>query len=67
MFVNLLGACTEHAVVDLGKQIHAFILRIGIETGEKVVTALVDMYSKCGNIKCAERVFRRLTIRDIAI
>lgn len=67
LFVNLLGACTAHAIVDPGKQIHAYMMRIGIEMGEKVVTALVDMYSKCGNISYAERVFQRLESRDLVL
>ncbi|CAI9109835.1 OLC1v1009746C1 [Oldenlandia corymbosa var. corymbosa] len=67
MFFNLLGACSEHAVVDPGKQIHASILRRGIEMDVKVCTALVDMYSKCGNIISADRLFWRLTTRDLVL
>lgn len=69
MLVNLLGACTLQATVDPGKQIHGNMLRIGIEMDEVVVSALVDMYSKCGNIKYAKDVFQRSAIisRDVVL
>ncbi|KAG0527318.1 hypothetical protein BDA96_06G223400 [Sorghum bicolor] len=40
-----------------GKQIHCFALRRCLDTNVFVGTALVDMYSKCGEISTAEHVF----------
>ncbi|KAK6136784.1 LOW QUALITY PROTEIN: hypothetical protein DH2020_029497 [Rehmannia glutinosa] len=64
ILVSLLGACAIRASVDPGKQIHAYILRTGIKTDEKAVSALIDMYSKCGFILYAQRMFRTVSIRD---
>ncbi|PIN09277.1 hypothetical protein CDL12_18144 [Handroanthus impetiginosus] len=64
ILVSLLGACTIRASVDHGKQIHAYILRMGITTDEKAISALIDMYSKCGFILYAKRIFERVSIKD---
>ena len=44
-----------------GKQIHCFALRRCLDTNVFVGTALVDMYSKCGEISTAEHVFAVMT------
>ncbi|KAI5660989.1 hypothetical protein M9H77_20312 [Catharanthus roseus] len=67
MFINLLGACTIQATIDPGKQIHAYLFRIGIEMDEVLISALVDMYAKCGNIKYAKQVFYSATSRDLVL
>ncbi|KAG8368266.1 hypothetical protein BUALT_Bualt15G0027400 [Buddleja alternifolia] len=67
ILVSLLGACAIRASVDPGKQIHAYILRMGIPTNEKAISSLIDMYSKCGFISYARRIFRRVTVKDTVI
>lgn len=64
ILVSMLGACAIQAGVDPGKQIHAYMLRIGITMDEKAISALIDMYSKCGFILYAQRLFKRVAIRD---
>lgn len=64
MFMNVLGACAIQASLHPGEQIHSYILRIGMEMDEKLLSAMVDMYSKCGHITYAERVFAGVTNQD---
>ena len=40
---------------------------MGIEIDEKLIIALVDMYSKCGSITYAEKIFQRVIDRDLVI
>ncbi|KAL0283595.1 UNVERIFIED_CONTAM: putative pentatricopeptide repeat-containing protein [Sesamum radiatum] len=67
ILVSLLGACSIQTSVNPGKQIHAYILRTGITMNEKANSALIDMYSKCGFILYAQKLFRRVSIRDTII
>ncbi|KAL0292586.1 UNVERIFIED_CONTAM: putative pentatricopeptide repeat-containing protein [Sesamum radiatum] len=67
ILVSLLGACSIQTSVNPGKQIHAYILRTGITMNEKANSALIDMYSKCGFILYAQRLFRRVSTRDTII
>ncbi|KAK9056751.1 hypothetical protein SSX86_024114 [Deinandra increscens subsp. villosa] len=64
VWCSLLGACGMQAVIDPGKQIHGYILRTRIQTNVKTVSSLIDMYSKCGNIQYALRIFKRAEVKD---
>ncbi|KAL2328922.1 hypothetical protein Fmac_022349 [Flemingia macrophylla] len=64
IIINVLGACGIQADLNLGKQIHAYILRMRINMDKKLLSALVDMYSKCGNVIYAEKIFRLVTDSD---
>ncbi|XP_052193971.1 putative pentatricopeptide repeat-containing protein At3g18840 [Diospyros lotus] len=67
ILISVLGACGMQAIIDPGKQVHAYILRLGIEMEEKLTSAMVDMYSKCGNIIYAQNVFQRATVGDLIL
>ncbi|XP_076916206.1 pentatricopeptide repeat-containing protein At2g34400-like [Bidens hawaiensis] len=54
---SILDACGALTVVQQGKQIHALVMKMGSDQNSFVVSALIDMYSKCGNIDEACRVF----------
>ncbi|KAK1557908.1 hypothetical protein Q3G72_034022 [Acer saccharum] len=65
-FVNALSACARIGDLSQGERIHAYIGKDGIGIDGFVATALVDMYSKCGNIEKATRVFRSTSRKDIS-
>ncbi|GAB2250401.1 hypothetical protein Droror1_Dr00016651 [Drosera rotundifolia] len=67
ILITVLGACAILASLDHGKQIHAFSLRMGIKMDKKLSTAIMDMYSKCGNLAYAERTFRNVMSRDTVL
>ncbi|CAI9106808.1 OLC1v1006034C1 [Oldenlandia corymbosa var. corymbosa] len=56
-FSSSLCACASIASLKHGKQIHAHLIRIGFKPNPIVVSSLVDMYSKCGCLELAKRVF----------
>ncbi|KAG4386766.1 hypothetical protein AAZX31_11G119100 [Glycine max] len=64
IIVSILGACAIQADLSLGKQIHAYILRMRFKVDKKLLSSLVDMYSKCGNVAYAEKLFRLVTDSD---
>ncbi|KAG8066129.1 hypothetical protein GUJ93_ZPchr0004g38587 [Zizania palustris] len=55
---SVLPACDPvGGGVCAGKQIHGFAVRRCLDTNVFVGTALVDMYSKCGEVTTAEHIF----------
>lgn len=64
--VSLLKACTEMGSLNLGRWIHDFALKNGFELGIFLGTALIDMYSKCGSLKDARRVFDKMEVKSLA-
>lgn len=64
-FAGVLNACADHAAEDLGKQVHGYMTRIGFDPASFAASALVHMYSKCGNIENAKKVFIGITQPDL--
>lgn len=54
---SVLDACGALAVLEQGRQVHALVMKMGSDCNTFVVGALINMYSKCGNIDEARRVF----------
>lgn len=56
-FSTALVLASRLAMLDLGKELHCQILRSGYEDDVFVRTALIDMYSKCGNVEASSFLF----------
>ncbi|XP_065852882.1 pentatricopeptide repeat-containing protein At2g02980, chloroplastic-like isoform X2 [Euphorbia lathyris] len=65
--VSLLSLCAEAGAFDMGKWVHAYIDKQGVEVDVVLKTALVDMYAKCGDIDGARRLFDEAVFRDICM
>ncbi|GAB4848941.1 hypothetical protein Ancab_003753 [Ancistrocladus abbreviatus] len=63
-FAGVLKACADEAAEDVGKQVHANMLRVGFDPDSFAANVLVDMYSKCGNIENARKVFGGMSRPD---
>ncbi|AAB61067.1 similar to N. tabacum membrane-associated salt-inducible protein (PID:g473874) [Arabidopsis thaliana] len=64
-FTSVLPACSQLAALEKGKQIHLSISESRLETDELLLSALLDMYSKCGNEKEAFRIFNSIPKKDV--
>ncbi|KAL5975489.1 Pentatricopeptide repeat-containing protein [Asimina triloba] len=58
--ISVLPAISRLGALDLGKWVHAFAQKNKIGIDDVLGSALIDMYSKCGNIDEALQVFRGL-------
>ncbi|XP_023923012.2 pentatricopeptide repeat-containing protein At5g48910 [Quercus suber] len=58
--VSVLPAISCFGALELGKWVHLYAEKNGIEIDDVLGSALVDMYSKCGSIEKALQVFERL-------
>ncbi|PIN12456.1 hypothetical protein CDL12_14934 [Handroanthus impetiginosus] len=56
-FAAVLRSCSDLATLQLGRQIHVLVLKLGFEGNEYVASALIFMYSKCGIIEDAWKSF----------
>ncbi|XP_074585276.1 pentatricopeptide repeat-containing protein At3g22150, chloroplastic [Curcuma longa] len=56
---SILPACSPVGVGGIlaGKEMHGFAIRYCLDDNVFVATALIDMYSRCGEICSAERIF----------
>lgn len=58
--VTVISASADIAALPQGKELHGFSWKHGFESNDKVKTALVDMYAKCGSVKVARNLFEQL-------
>ncbi|XXG82330.1 hypothetical protein AAC387_Pa10g0305 [Persea americana] len=60
-----VGAASDLAVLELGRQLHCLVVVLGYESSIVVGNALVDMYAKCSVISAAKQVFDNVPQKDI--
>ncbi|XP_049408091.1 putative pentatricopeptide repeat-containing protein At3g23330 isoform X1 [Solanum stenotomum] len=63
-FSAILPACAHLTTLHLGKQLHAYIMRVGFDQNMYIASSLVDMYAKCGKIMTARWIFDRMENHD---
>jgi len=64
-YANLLNKCITTKRLTDGKSIQAHILKTGFQTDLFLLTSLVNMYSKCGNLLDARQVFDEMSERNV--
>lgn len=64
---SILPACAGLRDIGLGRAIHAYALKSELCVNLYVEGSLVDMYSKCGQDYCAEKVFARAEKKNITL
>lgn len=55
--VSVLPAILRLGALGLGKWVHVYAMKKDIEANDELVSALIDMYSKCGSMYLALQVF----------
>ncbi|CAH9097572.1 unnamed protein product [Cuscuta europaea] len=65
--VGVLNACSDIEAAVEGRQIHGYLWKLGFQSQIYIMTALVDMYAKCGMIGDAKNGFDSLGEPDIVL
>ncbi|XP_039135807.1 pentatricopeptide repeat-containing protein At3g03580 [Dioscorea cayenensis subsp. rotundata] len=63
--LSILPACSFLVAKRKGKEIHGTVFRLGLELHIPVGNAMIEMYSKCGNLDYAVKVFELMNMKDI--
>ncbi|ESQ52112.1 hypothetical protein EUTSA_v10016379mg [Eutrema salsugineum] len=56
-YVSILSACSDMAGLVEGQQIHQLISKSVHQRNELVTSAIINMYSKCGELIAARKIF----------
>lgn len=62
---SLVTACTNLRALHQGKWLHGYLIKKGFEFNPFLVTALLDMYVKCGDVRDARSVFDEFSPIDL--
>nr|XP_043631402.1 pentatricopeptide repeat-containing protein At2g33680 [Erigeron canadensis] len=63
--VGVINACSDGLALGEGKEAHAYSIKLGFQYQIYIMTALVDMYAKCGSLDDARKGFDHLQEPDI--
>jgi len=63
-FVCLLSVCATRGIVRAGIQLHGLVIRSGFESDPQLANTLITMYSKCGNLFDARKIFDTMPQTD---
>ncbi|XP_061369709.1 putative pentatricopeptide repeat-containing protein At1g69350, mitochondrial [Gastrolobium bilobum] len=64
-FLSAIQACSNLGYLEKGKWIHHKIIVSGVQKDLYIDTALVDMYSKCGDLQTAQGVFDSMPEKSV--
>ncbi|XP_010557925.1 PREDICTED: putative pentatricopeptide repeat-containing protein At3g13770, mitochondrial [Tarenaya hassleriana] len=64
-YASVLTALSGLALLDHGRQVHCHVLRCELPFYAVLQNSLIDMYSKCGNLSYARRVFDEMPERTV--
>ncbi|KAK2967768.1 hypothetical protein RJ640_029664 [Escallonia rubra] len=62
---NVLKACAALNLIEFGKGVHGYGLKMGFGECVFVASSLVDMYGKCGGLESARQVFDDMPERNV--
>ncbi|XP_022974095.1 pentatricopeptide repeat-containing protein At2g45350, chloroplastic [Cucurbita maxima] len=63
-FSLILKACARVGLVEQGKQIHGFLMKLEIGSNLFLLNCLIALYIRCGEIEVARQVFDRMPMQD---
>lgn len=64
-FATSISACADLAVLVLGNQILAQAEKVGLSYNVSVANSVVTMYSRCGQIEEAQRMFDFIVVKNL--
>lgn len=64
---SIVSACANIGILELGRQTHAYIQKIGHKLDSFFCSSLIDMYSKCGSLDDAWLTFGETNKRNNVI
>ena len=62
---SVLLGCSNLSALQLGKQVHQLVCKSPLSSDTTAGTSLISMYSKCGELKDAWKLFVQIPQRDI--
>ncbi|KAL2942900.1 hypothetical protein RDABS01_031249 [Bienertia sinuspersici] len=63
--ITTLPSVADMGYLIMGKSVHGYVLRVGLDDYVNVLTALVDMYAKCRAVGTARSIFDSMETKTV--
>ncbi|KAI3468254.1 hypothetical protein Pfo_024917 [Paulownia fortunei] len=62
---SIINVFADFSMVELGKQIHSYTIKIPSNLDISVANSILDMYLKCGLTEDAEKLFSKMLVKNV--
>ncbi|KAL0912989.1 hypothetical protein M5K25_016415 [Dendrobium thyrsiflorum] len=62
---SVLPCCGRLEALQVGKEIHGYVVRHGLKLNPFILNGLIDVYSKCGDLGSALEIFLKSSVRNL--
>ncbi|KAK6119528.1 hypothetical protein DH2020_046729 [Rehmannia glutinosa] len=62
---SIISVFADFAMVELGKQLHSYTIKIPSNLDVSVANSILDMYLKCGLTEEAEKLFSKMLVKNV--
>ncbi|CAN1804820.1 Putative pentatricopeptide repeat-containing protein At3g11460, mitochondrial [Linum perenne] len=62
---SILPACASLEFLDVGKMIHAYGIKVGVDSDTLLINSLIALYGKCGHVDTARALFDGMVVKNL--
>ncbi|XP_019098193.1 PREDICTED: putative pentatricopeptide repeat-containing protein At3g01580 [Camelina sativa] len=67
LMVKILGSCSELGFLEQAECFHSYVIKYGFDSNSFIGASLVELYSRCGSLGNASKVFNEITLKDTVV
>lgn len=67
LMVKVLGSCSELGFLEQAECFHSYVIKFGFNGNPFIGASLVELYSRCGSLGNASKVFNGITLKDTVV
>lgn len=67
LMVKVLGSCSELGFLEQAECFHSYVIKYGFDSNQFIGASLVELYSRCGSLGNASKVFDEISLKDTVV
>ncbi|CAH8258922.1 unnamed protein product [Arabidopsis lyrata] len=67
LMLKVLGSCSELGFLEQAECFHSYVIKYGFDSNPFIGASLVELYSRCGSLGNASKVFNEIALKDTVV
>ncbi|XP_020887461.1 putative pentatricopeptide repeat-containing protein At3g01580 [Arabidopsis lyrata subsp. lyrata] len=67
LMLKVLGSCSELGFLKQAECFHSYVIKYGFDSNPFIGASLVELYSRCGSLGNASKVFNEIALKDTVV